>query len=481
MQTEFETVIGLEVHAQITTNSKMFCRCGADYANAEPNTRTCPGCLGMPGALPAINRQAVENTILTALALNCRILERAKFDRKNYFYPDLVKGYQTSQSDEPFGLGGWLEIETDGSSRRIGITRVHLEEDVCKLFHREGYSLADANRSGVALMEIVSEPDMRSPDEARNYLIKLRSVLRYLGVSLANMEEGSFRCDANISIRPKGIKEFYPKVEVKNMNSFRAVYRALEFEAERQVKAFLNGEKIIQETRGWDEEAGQTISQRSKEDAHDYRYFPEPDLPPLEVSRQWVEEIRSRMPELPDERHARFIRQYELSDYDAGILTASKEAADYFETVLQESGCAVKGVANWIAGPVSGIINTHAIDFDIFNTKLPAKALAELVKLENSGAINISTAKQVLEEMYSSGKSASQLVREKGLTQISGSHELDDYADQVIEANASAVADYKAGKEQALKFLIGQMMRLTRGRANPEIATDIIKRKLGEN
>jgi len=326
----------------------------------------------------------------------------------------------------------------------------------------------------------VSEPDMRSPSEARNYLIKLRSILRYLGVSPANMEEGSFRCDANISIRPKGSTKFFPKVEVKNMNSLRAVHRALEYEADRQREEFIKGNKIAQETRGWDEGAGHTITQRSKENAHDYRYFPEPDLPPLEVSRQWVEDIRQRMPELPDERCERFMNEYELSDYDAGLLTASKETADYFETVLSKSEYTPKDIANWIAGPVSGIINAQAVDFEIFGTKVPAQELADLLKLEGSGTINAATAKTVLEEMYSTGKSATSLVAEKGLTQISGSHELDEFAAQVIENNASAVADYRAGKEQALKFLIGQMMRLTKGRANPEIAADIIKRKLKE-
>lgn len=485
MNPEFETIIGLEVHAQLTTRSKMFCRCGSDYASAEPNTRTCPVCLGMPGVLPTINRQAVENTILTALALNCSVPENAKFDRKNYSYPDLVKGYQISQYDEPFGLGGWMEVETDGKPRRLGITRVHLEEDVCKLLHRgtgsKGFSLVDANRSGVPLMEIVSEPDMRSPAEARNYLIKLRSILRYLGVSLANMEEGSFRCDANISIRPTGTTELLAKVEVKNMNSLKAVYRALEFEAERHRKAYITGEKITQETRGWVEEKGQTVSQRSKEYAHDYRYFPEPDLPPVKISQEWVEEIRQRMPELPDQRRERFIKDFELSGYDAGILTASKEAADYFETVLAQSSRSPKEVANWIAGPVSGIINAQAIDFDVFSIKLPAEELTELLKLEGSGSINTATAKTVLEEMYNTGKGANALVAEKGLTQISGSQELDGYAAKVIKANPSAVADFKAGKDQALKFLIGQMMRLTRGRANPEVAGDIIKRKLEES
>jgi len=484
MNDVFETVIGLEVHAQLTTRSKMFCRCGSDYASAEPNTRVCPVCLGLPGVLPVINRQAVENTILAALALNCSIPEYTKFDRKNYSYPDLVKGYQISQYDQPLGLGGWIDVETDGETRRLGITRVHLEEDVCKLLHRgtgnSGFSLVDANRSGVPLMEIVSEPDMRSPAEARNYLVKLRSILRYLGVSAANMEEGSFRCDANISIRPRGSSELLAKVEVKNMNSFKAVYGALEFEAGRQRQAMADNIKLEQETRGWLDDAGETVSQRSKEYAHDYRYFPEPDLPPLSVSRQWVDDIKARLPELPEERCQRFITQYGLSDYDACLLTAIKETADYYEDTLKISGQPAKEIANWIAGPVSGIVNAGGIDFEAFSLKIPPEGLAGLVDLTVTGSINMATAKTVLEEMYATGKSAGTLVAEKGLTQISGSGELDDLARQVITANPSAAADYRSGKDQALKFLIGQMMRLTRGRANPEVAAGIIERKLKE-
>jgi len=484
MNDSFETVIGLEVHAQLTTRSKMFCRCGSDYASAEPNTRVCPVCLGLPGVLPVINRQAVENTILTALALNCRIPEHTKFDRKNYSYPDLVKGYQISQYDQPLGLGGWIDVETEGENRRLGITRVHLEEDVCKLLHRgcgsDGFSLVDANRSGVPLMEIVSEPDMRSPAEARNYLMKLRSILRYLGVSVANMEEGSFRCDANISIRPRGSTELLAKVEVKNMNSFKAVYRALEFEAKRQRQAMADNVKLVQETRGWLDDTGETVSQRSKEYAHDYRYFPEPDLPPLSVSRQWVEDLKAGLPELPDERCQRFVTGYGLSGYDARLLTAARETADYFEDTLKLSGQPAKEIANWIAGPVTGIVNAGGIDFDTFSLKIPPRGLAGLVELTAKGSINMATAKTILEEMYATGKSAGELVAEKGLTQISGSGELDEFARQVIEANPSAVADYRSGKDQALKFLIGQMMRLTRGRANPEAAAGIIERKLKE-
>ncbi len=484
MNEQFETVIGLEVHAQLTTRSKMFCRCGADYASASPNSRVCPVCLGMPGVLPTINRQAIENTILTALALNCSVPENTKFDRKNYMYPDLVKGYQISQYDRPFGLEGFIYVETDGKNRRLGVTRVHLEEDVCKLLHRgtgsDGYSLMDANRSGVPLIEIVSEPDMRSPAEARNYLIKLRSILRYLGVSAANMEEGSFRCDANISLRPRGSSELKTKVEVKNMNSFKAVYRALVYESERQYNLIQEGKTLAQETRGWVDETGQTVSQRSKEFAHDYRYFPEPDLPPLVIEREWVESIKKQLPELPDERASRFMSEYSLSAYDAGLLTASKETADYFEQVLQLTGQGPKEVANWVAGPVLNIVNNQNIDLEAFGARVSARGFSELLEMVAKSSINMATAKMVLEEMFDTGKNAASLVEEKGLTQISASSELDVFAAQVIEAHPSAVADYHAGKEKALKYLIGQMMRLTRGRANPTTATDILERKLRE-
>jgi len=348
---EYETIIGLEVHVQLLTKSKMFCRCSADYASAPPNTHVCPVCLGMPGVLPTINKRAIEYAIMTALALNCSIPEHTRFDRKNYPYPDLMKGYQISQYDNPLSRNGWLTIEVDGKSKRIGITRVHQEEDVAKLFHRsdlagETYSLVDVNRSGVPLMEVVSEPDIRSPEEAREYLMKLRSILQYLGVSTGNMEEGSFRCDANVSIRPAGTTKFMPKVEVKNMNSFKAVYLALGYEVERQKKLAEEGGRLVQETRGWVEEKGATVSQRSKEYAHDYRYFPEPDLPPMEFSRALVDEIRSRLPELPDARRDRFMLQYEqygLSRYDANNLTSSKERADRFEEEMLKTRTNLSG------------------------------------------------------------------------------------------------------------------------------------------
>ncbi|MEE8374100.1 MAG: Asp-tRNA(Asn)/Glu-tRNA(Gln) amidotransferase subunit GatB, partial [Dehalococcoidia bacterium] len=326
---DYETIIGLEVHAQLLTKSKMFCGCSTDYANTPPNTHVCPVCLGMPGVLPTINRQAIEYAVMTGLALHCAISERTRFDRKNYAYPDLMKGYQISQYDNPLCQNGWLTIEANGSSRRVGITRVHQEEDVAKLSHRvddsgEAYSLADVNRSGVPLMEIVSEPDMRSPEEARQYLMKLRSILRYLGVSTGNMEEGSFRCDANVSIRPVGSNELMAKVEVKNLNSFKAVFSALEHEASRQREVLEEGGQLVQETRGWVEDKGGTVSQRTKESAHDYRYLPEPDLPPMVLSRKLVEEIGNRLPELPEARRERFASEYGLSGYDSDLLTASR-------------------------------------------------------------------------------------------------------------------------------------------------------------
>jgi aspartyl-tRNA(Asn)/glutamyl-tRNA(Gln) amidotransferase subunit B len=480
---EYETIIGLEVHVQLKTDSKMFCGCSADYANAPPNTHVCPVCLGMPGVLPVINKHAVEYTIMTALALHCTVSEYTKFDRKNYSYPDLMKGYQISQYDAPIGLKGTLTIEADGSEREVGITRVHLEEDVAKLLHRsnmaETYSLVDVNRSGTPLMEVVGEPDLRTPEEARQYLIKLRSILQYLGVSTANMEEGSFRCDANISIRPVGSTEFRSKVEVKNMNSFRAVFRALEYEAVRQRKAVENGERIVQETRGWVEEKGQTVSQRSKEYAHDYRYFPEPDLPPLMVDRNWVDEIKSRLPELPEARCGRFVKEYNLSAYDAGLLTASKSLAGYFEQLVEKQAAkTAKDAGNWLLGPVMALMNSNNMDITDFAKKISVDKMAGLLSLESKAVINTATAKSVLEEMFTSGKTADVIVKEKGLGQISDSAAIEEQIDAMIRANPQAVTDFRAGKETAIKFLVGQVMKATRGRANPQMVNDLLKKKL---
>jgi len=489
---EFETVIGLEVHAQLLTRSKMYCGCSADYAAAPPNTHVCPVCLGMPGVLPVINKQAVEFTIMTALALNCTVSEYTKFDRKNYPYPDLMKGYQISQYDAPIGKGGWLSIEVDGQERKIGITRVHLEEDVAKLLHRkaadgEEYSLVDVNRSGVPLMEIVGEPDLRSPEEARQYLIKLRSILQYLGVSTGNMEEGSFRCDANISIRPEGGAESGPKVEVKNMNSFRAVYLAMEYEAKRQRKAFSEGKKLVQETRGWVEEKAKTVAQRSKEYAHDYRYFPEPDLPPLSVSREWVEEIKTKLPELPEDRRDRFMKEYGLPLYDASLLTGSKAMADSGEDLIKAKELEdvpvskrAKLVSNWLLGEVSRIMNINNITIEEYRKRVSPERLSQLITFNTRNVINTATAKAIHEEMYNTGKSAEEIIKERGLSQISDTGELEGAIVDVINSNTQAVSDYKAGKEAALKFLVGQVMRATKGRANPALAGEMLQKKLGE-
>jgi len=492
----FDTIIGLEVHAQLLTKTKMYCRCSADYASASPNTHVCPVCLGMPGVLPVINRRAVEYAMMTALALNCTISDYTKFDRKNYPYPDLMKGYQISQFDNPVGHHGWLSIEVDGEKKEAGITRVHLEEDVAKLIHcpsesGESYSLVDVNRAGVPLIELVGEPDLRSPEEARQYLIKLRSILQYLGVSTGNMEEGSFRCDANISVRAENSQKSATKVEVKNMNSFKAVYRALEYEAHRQRKAVAEGERLVQETRGWVEERGETVSQRSKEYAHDYRYFPEPDLPPITISREWVEEVRAKLTEMPEARRDRFVAEYQLPLYDANLLTSSKAMADYEEEFVEKFAKIgkpdnlskpekAKLGSNWLLGEVSRITNTNNIDIADFRRKVSPERLVGLTDLMVKGSVSGTTAKSVLGEMFKTGKDSTEIIRERGLSQISDAGELEKDVIAVIKSNNQAVADYKAGKTAALKFLVGQVMRATKGRANPQVVNEMLKQKLEE-
>jgi aspartyl-tRNA(Asn)/glutamyl-tRNA(Gln) amidotransferase subunit B len=402
-----------------------------------------------------------------------------------------MKGYQISQYDAPIGRGGWLTIEVDGERKQIGITRVHLEEDVAKLWHRtspdgEDYSLIDVNRSGVPLMEIVSEPDLRSPEEARQYLIKLRSILQYLGVSTGNMEEGSFRCDANISIRPEGSSEPLAKVEVKNMNSFKAVYQAMDYEARRQRKAAAEGRKLTQETRGWLEAKGKTVAQRSKEYAHDYRYFPEPDLPPLAISREWVAEIRAKLPELPEDRRDRFVAEYGLSVYDASLLTTAKAMADYFEDSTKTAEFkqlppdkAAKEVSNWLLGEVSRIMNANNIDISDFRKRVSPERLCGLI-LSSHRTINMATAKSVLEEMFNTGKGADEIIAQQGLGQISDAQQLEEVVIEVVNSNPQAVADFRSGKEPALKFLVGQVMRATKGRANPALANEVLRKRLAE-
>ena len=504
----WETVIGLEVHAQLRTHSKMFCACRADYQDEPPNTGVCPVCLGMPGVLPVINQQAVAYTIMTGLALNCSIPEETHFDRKNYPYPDLMKGYQISQFENPLSLGGWLDVEVGPGAggpeqaphavegrRRIGITRVHLEEDTARLQHVSGggfqrYSLMDVNRAGVPLMEIVSEPDIRSSEEARQYLIKLRAILQYLGVSSADMEKGSFRCDANISIRPHGAEELRSKVEVKNMNSLRAVFHALEYEFDRQVRITEDGGRVPQETRGWVEERGVTVSQRSKEHAHDYRYFPEPDLPPLTISREWVEELRSRVPELPSARRDRYMADYGLSAYDASQLTVSKSTADYFEQALAgrapdaQAGSGegasgqkrAKAVVNWLTGEMARLLNQTG--GDIADAKVTPGVLNELIDLVEDGTVTSTQARGLFEELFASGGSPRGLVEERGMAQVKDDDSLLPAVQGALEANPQAASDYIGGKENAIGFLVGQVMKATRGKANPARVQEMLKERL---
>jgi aspartyl-tRNA(Asn)/glutamyl-tRNA(Gln) amidotransferase subunit B len=469
----YEAVIGLECHVQLATHSKMFCGCPTDYAGAPPNTHVCPVCLGMPGVLPVINRTAVEYTLLTGLALNAEIPQATKFDRKNYPYPDLVKGYQISQYDLPLVKGGWVEITVGADSRRIHLERVHLEEDTGKLTHVSGGSLVDFNRSGVPLMEMVSQPDMHTAAEAGAYLRKLRTILRTLGVSSADMEKGQLRCDVNVSLRPVGQAKLGTKVEVKNLNSFRSVQRALEYEIVRQAAALDAGQSIPQETRGWQEERGVTVSQRSKEEAHDYRYFPEPDLPPIFVSADWLSQLRSQLPELPDARRARYMESFSLGRADATALSEDQWAAHLFEDTVA-AGADAKKAANWIQNDV-GRLRDDTSDGHQFD----AKHLAELIRLVDDGVIGISAARQVLPQVFESGRSPRGLVEELGLAQVSDSSELDGIVRDVLEQNPAPVADYRSGKLTAMNFLKGQVMKASRGKANPAVAEELLKRHLG--
>ena len=482
--TDFEIVIGLEVHSQLLTKSKMFCSCSTDYAYAAPNTHVCPVCVGMPGVLPVINQAAVTYTIMTALALNCTIPAYSKFDRKNYPYPDLMKGYQISQYDVPLSKDGYLNVEHDGQVRRIGITRVHLEEDTARLLHRDGYSLIDVNRSGTPLMEIVSEPDMRSPLEARLYMQKLREILVYLGVSSGRMEEGSLRCDANISVRPRGEQKLGVKTEIKNMNSFRSVERALAYEAQRQIDLLRAGQTISQETRGWVETKGITVPQRSKEQAHDYRYFPEPDLPPLLIDPAWVEELRARLPELPDARRARYMRDYGLSAQDANVLTEDKALGDYFEQLVATSPTAdrnarAKAASNLVLNDIARLLKAHAIA--VQDNPLTPAAAANLLDLLDANRITGKQAKEIGEEAFMTGKMPESIVKEKGIQPpISDEGQLERIIEEVISNNPKAANDYRAGKVNALQALIGQVMKQTRGQAKAESVRNLLMKKLDE-
>jgi aspartyl-tRNA(Asn)/glutamyl-tRNA(Gln) amidotransferase subunit B len=478
---DYEIVIGLEIHTELKTNSKIFCGCSTKFGS-EQNTNVCPVCLGLPGVLPVINEKVVEFAVKAGLALNCEILPFSKFDRKNYYYPDLPKNFQTSQYDLPIAINGHLDIQVNGETKRINITRIHMEEDAGKLVHSgatissSDSALVDYNRTGVPLLEIVSEPDIRSAEEARAYLEKVKAILEYLDVSDCKMEEGSLRCDANISLRPQGQTALGTKAEIKNLNSFRSVQRGIEYEVLRQEEILDDGGRVIQETRTWDETKGITASMRSKEQAHDYRYLPEPDLVPIVVDPARVEEIRASLPELPDARKQRLMNDHGLSEYDAAIITASKAVADYFDQSVKKNHGEAKAVANWLMGEVSKHLNSEGIT--ILECPVSPKQLTELLALIEKGTISSKIAKTVFEEMWTSRKDAEVIVKEKGLVQISDSSEIIAIVEGVIAANPQSVADYKAGKDKAIGFLVGQIMKQTKGRANPDMVNTLLRERL---
>ncbi|MBI4335311.1 MAG: Asp-tRNA(Asn)/Glu-tRNA(Gln) amidotransferase subunit GatB [Candidatus Omnitrophica bacterium] len=472
----YETVIGLEVHVQLNTASKMFCGCAARFG-AEPNTQVCQVCLGFPGVLPVINKKAVMLAIKTALALDCEIAGFTKFDRKHYFYPDLPKNFQISQYDKPLSRNGFLEIEAGGSGKRVGLTRIHLEEDAGKLIHSDSgdFSLVDYNRTGIPLLEIVTEPDMRSPEEAYEFLSALKEILLYLEVSNCNMEEGSLRCDANISVRPLGQKTLGTKTEVKNMNSFKGVRQALQFEADRQVEMLKNAQAIAQETRLWDSELEKTDSMRTKEEAHDYRYFPEPDLLPIVPSQTLVDEIRKTLPEMPRQRKERFAKDYKLSEYDSAVLTRDKPTADFFEETVRQFD-KPKVVANWVTGDMAAVLSSAALTISAISFK-PAD-LADMLSMIESGAISGKMAKDLLRESIEKKKRPSDIVREKGLSQVTDEGVIAAVVEKVLAANPRPVLDYKSGNASALTFLVGQVMKETKGKANPRLVNELLKKRL---
>ncbi len=476
---QYEAVIGLEVHAQLLTDSKIFCGCSTRFG-AEPNSQTCPVCLGMPGVLPVLNERAVEFAIRMGLATNCSIASFSRFARKNYFYPDLPKGYQISQYELPLCSNGYVDIELeDGTEKRIGIIRIHLEEDAGKSIHDPALAgedtLVDLNRCGVPLIEIVSAPDLRTPQEAYAYLVRLKQLVTYLGICDGNMEEGSLRCDANVSVRPVGSDTFGVKTEVKNMNSFRNVERALTYEINRQIQVLESGGKIVQETLLWDANEGIARPMRSKEEAHDYRYFPEPDLVPLEVSKAWIEKIRADLPELPRARKKRFVEQYKIPVYDAGVLTMTRELADYYEAVTQVCSD-FKMVSNWVMGEVLRVLNERKIDIADF--PISPERLGKLLNLILNKTISNNIAKTVFEEMLQSDAEPEAIVEEKGLAQVSDRGLIEEIVDKVIQENPKQVEQYRGGKTKVFGYFVGQVMRATRGKANPAIVNEILKEKL---
>ncbi len=477
LREKYEVVIGLEVHAQLKTNTKIFAPDGCEFGN-EQNTQISPITLGMPGVLPVLNRAVVDMGILTGLALNCEIAHKCKFDRKQYFYPDLPKGYQISQYDEPICGKGYLMV----NGKKIGITRAHLEEDAGKLVHAgadglagSSYSLVDLNRAGTPLLEIVSEPDMRSPQEAREYMEELRNIVRYVGVCDGNLEEGSMRCDANISIMPKGSNKFGTRAEIKNVNSFKALERALEYEIDRQIELVEDGEEVVQETRLWDDNAGVTRSMRGKEDAHDYRYFPEPDLMPLEISQEWIDRIKATMPELPEQKRQRYM-DLGLSEYDAGVIVAQYELAMFFDEVLKAGGNP-KIAVNFLMGEIAAYLKEQKLSIN--ETKLTPESLVELIGLIEKATISNNIGKQIIVEMMETGEKASAIVEKKGLSQISDTGAIKEIAQKIIEANPSQVEAYRGGKDKLFGFFVGQVMKETKGRANPQSVNQILKELLG--
>jgi aspartyl-tRNA(Asn)/glutamyl-tRNA(Gln) amidotransferase subunit B len=476
----YEPVIGLEVHVQLSTATKIFCGCPTSFG-APPNTNVCPVCLGLPGALPVLNRTAVDLAIKAALALNCQIRPQSRFARKNYFYPDLPKGYQISQYDEPYSEHGYVDIVVNGASKRIGVTRVHMEDDAGKSIHEgfkdsDRYSYVDLNRSGTPLCEIVSDPDMRSSDEAYAYLTELKQVLQFIEVSTCDMEKGHLRCDANVSVRLKGAEKFGTKAEVKNLNSFRFLKQALDYEIARQVALIESGGRVVQETRLYDPDLGETLAMRSKEDANDYRYFPEPDLVPLRIGEKWVKEARASMPELPAHKRARFIAELGLREYDAEVLTQTRAASEYYETAAEVSGDA-KTAANWVMGDLMGMLKADGRE--IGDSPVSARHLGELVKLIAAGELSGKMAKEIFPKMFSTGDAPQAIIDREGLKQISDTGALEKIIADVIARNPKQVEQYKGGKTAVMNFLVGQAMKATRGQANVAVVTELFKQKLG--